>query len=148
MRVLSRDHRASIRPQASEFAFGPSVFKRRTRNAYRLFFIATERLEAIDKAYAEAATNALVGATPTSSTPTSSSKPTVPIHDTSKLILDAAKSLRNAVNSDWDDLKAILKRENPEPESGEGEDDGEFGTNISEATTPFMSLFYSTHRPY
>lgn len=126
MRVLGgRNLRVSTRPSACEFAFGPSIFKRRTRNAYRLFFIATERLEAIDKAYAEAATRALVGTAPAST----SSAGAVPIHDTSKLSLDAAKCLRLATTDDWEELKAILRNENTDPDSNaDGEDDGDFGT--------------------
>lgn len=148
MRVLGgRQLRASIRPQACEFAFGPSMFKRRTRNAYRLFFIATERLEAIDRVYAEAATRALVGG---STSPSSSSAANVPVHDTSKLILDAAKCLRLATTSDWDDLKAILKSEAPESESGgDGEEDNDFGTlslslplHLSPFSSPFSITMY------
>ena len=176
MRVLGggRQYRQSTRPQASEFAFGPHFFKRRTRNAYRMFFIATERLEAIDKQNAEAATRALLiggsggahsgsigdkddssaeestsshNVAASSSTrskkvsshssggssadSTKSSSTIVPnVHDTSKLILDAAKCLRLASSSDWDELKAILRSENPSDEGdAEGEeDDNDFGT--------------------
>jgi len=139
MRVLGgRQLRASIRPQACEFAFGPSMFKRRTRNAYRLFFIATERLEAIDRAEAEAVTRALVGVNVSSS---STSVATVPVHDTSKLIIDAGKCLRLATTSDWDDLKAILKSETPEGEAGgDGEEDLDFGTSNS-FPSPFLPCF-------
>jgi hypothetical protein len=143
MRVLGgRSLRVSTRPTACEFGFGPSVFKRRTRNAYRLFFIATERLEAIDKAYAEAATSALVGASPTPS----NSAASVPIHDTSKLIIDAAKCLRLAVASDWDDLKAILRNENTEPDPNAEEDDGEFDATL-EALQKGNVYLWESSRP-
>lgn len=119
MRVLGRDLRASTRPSASEFALGPTIFKRRTRNAYRLFFIATERLEAIDRAYADA----MIGVTATG--PGAKVNPL----DASKLSLDAQKSLRLATPSDWDAIKTILRREQPEAENNaDGEDDGDFGT--------------------
>lgn len=135
MRVLGNRqiYRQSIRPQTSEFAFGPSVFKRRTRNAYRMFFIATERLEAIDKKNAELATLAILKAAQDdededSGSASSSGRPhNLPaVHDHSKLILDAEKCLRIATAADWDELKAILKNENPD--TGDAEDDNDFGT--------------------
>lgn len=122
MRVLGgrNAYRQSIRPQASEFAFGTHFFKRRTRNAYRMFFIATERLESIDKRNAEAATRALIGED------SSDASPSIPVHDTSKLILDAAKCLRLATSSDWDELKTILRNENPDA-GADGDEDNDFG---------------------
>lgn len=124
MRVLGgrSNYRQSIRPQASEFALGTLFFKRRTRNAYRMFFIATERLETIDKLNAEAATRALIGED-SSESPSS----LVPVHDTSKLILDAAKCLRLATSKDWEELKTILRNENPDA-GADAEDDNDFGT--------------------
>lgn len=128
MRVLGRDLRVSTRPQNIEFCLGPATFKRRTRHAYRLFFIASERLEAIDRAYAEAATNALVGK-PTTTTPSSkkrSSAGNTPL----KANPDALKSLRLATVDDWDALKSILRRENPDQEPNNEEDEGEFGSYL------------------